>query len=258
MEIEKIHMKHLRNDEHHQLCTDMNVLLQEANPTELRFRTKFTLFLNSFSLENEAIKKISRSAITPQIQEADHDRDEIFRGLASASLAASRHYTPAIREAGTRLQIIFNTYGNVAAKPIAGQTSAVSRLVDDLSTTHAADVETAGLKGWVDELGKRNSVVAALMRDRYNESAALTDIVLRDARLATDEAYRNMTRRIDALAEIAYEDEPDMVEKYDTLIRRMNAVIGRANDIMAGRRGRSGDNPDRPAPGPDVPDEAKE
>lgn len=240
MEIAKISMKSLRNDEHQQLCSDVRVIALEANPETLRFKSKFDVFDGCCALELEALKKVTRSVYTPQIQEEDNNRDEMFRGLTGANLAATRHYTPTIRDAAVRLQIVFDTYGNITKKPVAEQTSAVTSLVSELSGKHAEDVETVGLKGWVDELSKRNEIVSGLMRDRYNETAGQTDLVMRYVRQETDNSFHKMMRRIDALAEVMEEDEPETLEKIENLIRRLNAAIGRANDILAARQGRGG------------------
>jgi hypothetical protein len=244
MEIAKIYFKQLRNGEHQQLLSDIRSIAQDANPEESGFKLKFDVFDKCCTTEIEALKRVTRSSITPQIQEADHERDEMFRGLSGANLAATRHYTPVIREAATRLQIVFDTYGNIAKKAIAEQTAAVDGLVGELTMKHAADVETVGLKGWIDELTKRNAQVSSLMLERYNETASQNDLVLRDVRQASDDAYRSMIRRIEALHEVLSEDKPTAVPHYENLIRRINAVIGRANDILAARRGRNGETID--------------
>jgi hypothetical protein len=79
------------------------------------------------------------------------------------------------------------------------------------------------------------------MRERYNETAGQPDLILNKVRRETDEAYYSMVKRIDALMEVAPDEMPDVAAGLETLIRRMNAIIGRANEILAARRGR-GDN----------------
>lgn len=233
MKISKIDLRNLRNDEHFQFCTDFIALANSAGAEKLKVKPQMDAFTALFFREREALQKISKSVLTGQIEAADRSRDETFRGMADANRSALRHFTPAVREAAERLQIVFDTYGNVAKKATAEETAAIAGLIGELSGNHADDVETVGLGGWIEELGKRNGSLAALMRDRYDEAASQSALVLRDVRAQADEAYRAVAERINALMVV------EGGEAYESFIRRLNAIIERVGGILAQRRGRS-------------------
>jgi len=255
-----IHLTHLRNDEHFQFFTDVVSLVNSVGAGKLNVQKQFDALCDIYREEDEALKKILKSALTDRIAEADAARDALFSGMAETNRAAQNHFTPAVREAAVRLQIVFNTYGNVAAKADAEETSAIHNLLLELTQKHAADMTTVGLTPWAEELQTRNTAVQILMSERYDENASRTVLVLKTVRKRLDEAYRKLVARIDAAALFEAEDGTDSsaddgveggirasgdaaLPLYAGFIRRLNAIITRANDILAHRRGKGAKSP---------------
>ena len=164
----------------------------------MKIEPQYEPFVALYNDEDTAFKKINKSAYTAEIQDADKYRDEIWRGMADANKSAMNHYSSEVRQAAARLKIVFDTYGNVARKPLDEETSAIYNIIQDLRGKYAADASTAGLAGWIDELENANKNFSRLMLDRYDETATKTDLVLRQVRLKIDEAYRVITERINA------------------------------------------------------------
>ena len=80
MKTYKIDLRALRNDEHFQFNTEFRDLLTANNPAALKVAPQFEAYLTLYAQEDEALKKITKSAITADIQDADHQRDLTFRG----------------------------------------------------------------------------------------------------------------------------------------------------------------------------------
>ena len=232
MKTETVRTSHLRNDEHFQFNTEFRDLVDKTGPATLKIQSQYDAFLSAFSLEDEALKKIMKSAITADIQAADHVRDVTFRGMAGAAKAALDHFNTDVQAAAKRLKIVFDTYGNVANKPLNEETSAIYNLLQELKGPYAADVSRTGLTDWVAELEANNSAFDKLVKDRYDESAARTGLVLKEVRLQVDAAYRTVTERIDALLLI----EGDKV--YEDFIRQLNVIIEKYKNTIAQRQGR--------------------
>jgi hypothetical protein len=95
------------------------------------------------------------------------------------------------------------------------------------------DASTVGLTGWVDELENANVTFNRLMKDRYNEMAVKTDLVLRQVRLKIDEAYRIIVEHINAA--IVVEGE----EKYSKFVTELNVVIKKYADMLAQIKGKA-------------------
>jgi len=89
-----------------------------------------------------------------------------------------------------------------------------------------------GIADWVAELEANNAAFDKLTKNRYDESAARTDLVLKQARLLTDAAYRTITERIDALMTV------EAVEAYSDFIRKWNIVIEKYKTTVAQRYGK--------------------
>jgi hypothetical protein len=234
--INQLALSRLRNDEHFQFMTDFTNLVKRFKAETLKIVPQFNAFLALYKQEDEVLKKIAKSALTAQIAEADAARDEVFRGMADAVLSASRHYNAPVREAGERLQIVMQTYGNVAKKAEAEETSAIHNLLQELTTKHLADMEQLDLGGWIQELDRRNIAVERLMEARYTEEAGRSGLVLREVRGQVDEAYRVVANRVDALQIV---EGGAAGAPWAAFIAEINAIVERTENIVAIRRGRA-------------------
>jgi hypothetical protein len=82
-------------------------------------------------------------------------------------------------------------------------------------------VAVVGLGGWISELETRNNAFGELVKSRFDETAARTDIVLKEARAELDAAYFAIRERLNAL--IVVEGEA----AYENFARTLNAVIAK-------------------------------
>ena len=131
MKINKISLRHLRNDTHFQFHTEFKDLAQKHNPQALKIKPQYEAYLPIYDKVDLALKKINKSAITEKIQNADKARDEIWGDLVETNTAALRHFDPEVREAAKQLKIVFDTYGNIAKKPLNDQTSATYNILQE-------------------------------------------------------------------------------------------------------------------------------
>ncbi len=121
---------------------------------------------------------------------------------------------------------MFDSYGDVAHKSLNEETSAVYNILQDLQGKYADDTGTVGIAYWVAELKNRNEALEKLVKERFDEIAGRTDIVLKEARAQLDKAYQIIVERINALAIV------DGVAAYETFIRTINAVIAKYMAIL--------------------------
>jgi len=222
LKIEKIHLTHLRNDAHFQFHTEFRDLAVLHNPLTLKVKPQFDSYLPLYNREDEALKKIVKSEFTAKIHEADKARDEIYLGMAETVTATLRHFNPTVRQAAERLKILFDTYGNVANKPLNEETSAIYNILQELKGKYTADVDSVGLTLWVAELETRNGTFEGFVKERFDETAArTTDIVMKQARAQLDDVYKTIVERINALAVV------EGIEIYEAFIKTLNAVIAK-------------------------------
>ncbi|MDR0517074.1 MAG: DUF6261 family protein, partial [Fibromonadaceae bacterium] len=152
-----------------------------------------------YNIEDEGLKKIRKSALTDKIQEADKARDDIFTGMLEHNKSLLKHFETAKREAAQRLQIVFNTYGNVAIKSLNEETSAVYNLLQDLrNDKYLPDTTATGLLDWAKELEARNIAFEDLIKQRDTETSGKTDVHLKEARANLDTVYDEIVDIIEA------------------------------------------------------------
>jgi hypothetical protein len=228
MKIENIKLSSLRNDEHFQFNTEFRDLVNRFGAHALNITVQFNDYLPLFAQEDEALKKIVKRALTADLQEADRRRDLLFRGMVDANRSALRHFDPAVSEAAHRLKIVFDTYGNIAAKPLNEETSAIYNMLQEFNGRYAADAALAGLTPWVQQLEAANSAFDLLMKERYDETATRTHLVLKQCRGKVDEAYRAIVERINATIVLQGEAPP-----FTEFINTFNAVIAKYEANMA-------------------------
>jgi hypothetical protein len=129
----------------------------------------------------------------------------------------------------------------MAKKPLNEETSAIYNILQELQGKYAADVAIVGIGQWVSEVENRNKAFEELVKERFDETATRTDIVLREARGKLDEAYRIIAERVNALAVV------EGVENYEQFIKTLNAVIAKYAAAMHHHRHR-GNHHAKPQP----------
>jgi ElaB/YqjD/DUF883 family membrane-anchored ribosome-binding protein len=233
MRINYFPVSKLLNDTHFQYHCDFNTLVKRYGAEQLKIAILYVAYVKLLNDEDISLKKILKSILTAEVQEADKYRDQIWRGMADANKSAMNHYDGEVRAAAGRNKIVFDTYGNVAQKPYNDETSAIYNFIQDMRGKFAKDVATAGLTGWIDELEKANNAFSQLSMDRYDESAAKTALVMKETRVKVDEAYRKIIERINAA--IIMDGEED----YREFVNTLNAIIKKYSDTLAQRQGKA-------------------
>jgi hypothetical protein len=87
MKINKIDLKSMRNDAHFQFFSDFRDAVTKVGAATLKIKPQFNEWFALFEKEDEALKKISKSALTQQIQDADKLRDDTFLGMVEITVA---------------------------------------------------------------------------------------------------------------------------------------------------------------------------
>ena len=233
MKTQKIVFKFLTNSEHFQFHTECKNLINTTSPDELKIEDEYENYLQLYQQEDEVLKKIVKSEFTEPIRVADQKRDTTFRGMTDINKGMLNHFQPEIQTAATRLQIVFNTYGNLAQRPYHQETADIYNLIQDLRGKYIEDVKKVGIENWVDELDRNNKEFDRLINERYDEAAARTTLVLREVRQQVDNAYRTITERVEALSIV------EKLPHYDAFIHRLNVVISTYNNLIAQRQGKS-------------------
>ena len=234
-EIKKARNSYFRNNEHFQFHTELRNLVNEETPENLKIVQEFASYLTCCNNEDIALQKIAKSSITEDIDAINKHRGLTFRGMAQINKAAFGHFDPDIVAAAKRLQVVFDTYGNIPALPLNEETSAIYNLTQELTNKHSADVIKMNLDGWITSINGQNAKIEALIKSRNDENASRTELKMKQTRVETDRSYSKIVTRIGALTIV------EGPEAYESFIKKLNTITQRYNNIVAQRRGRNKD-----------------
>jgi hypothetical protein len=231
---------HLRNNEHFEFIVFVLALIDETGAAELKIAKRYAALAALHRQEDEALAKVTKSALTEGITDLDRQRDEMYQGMANAIRAAQTHFDPAVRAAAKRLVILIDTYGNPTRKSQVEETSIIYNLLKDMAAAkYINDVEKIGVTGFIPPLDSLNNAVEDLITGRADEIAEQTALILKEVRTQVDEAYEALATLLGSLAVVAAETESEDAPMYQNFIRRLNERIDILNNSLAIRRGQA-------------------
>lgn len=234
MNIIKITMPALRNEEHFQLMTDVKEQVEDAGVDTLNIAALYAIFLGLYLKEDAGLEKISKSLFTDAITDADAVRDSAYRGLVL--LVETNHHSlnPAKVQAAARIQFFIDHYGNFIHKSYNEETASLYNLLQDITTRCADAVVTLNALEWVNALQSTNQAFNDLMNQRFADQAGQEHVDFREIRKAIDKAYSDIVNRINAFALVG---NP---QTYAGFINAINERILYFKHTLAVRKGKAG------------------
>lgn len=231
MEIANISLSRLRNEEHNEFHTDFSDLVIDFTPVELGIETQFSDFTHLLGNEKETLHIIQKSDITDELVDSDALRDFTFRGFSDSIKSSCNHFRKETKKAAKRVQIVLDEYGNVAEKSYDQETTAINNLVSKLKQDYAAEISILGVSEWIDELLANNEAFNTLIKNRYTQESAKTQLLMKRVRTEVDNAFRTITKRINALIIVNGE------EAYEKFVIELNNRIENYTNNLAIRLG---------------------
>ena len=242
--IKAIHLNQMHNDAHFQLMTEFRDLVTLKTPEALRVESLWPLFAQRYETLDAALKKIPKSALTDAIKAADAARDAAFTGIVKYNrVILDYHYDPEWRDAAQKIDIVLRTYGNVAAKPINEETSAIYNLAQELTSQNYRSLAALiGLAPWVGKLAALNTDLESLMKERDRESVAKSHITMKAARRDIDEAYKNIVNTINYSIFLGQLSGCEtFVDTYNIVVKRFATILKQQHGHHHGGGGSGGD-----------------
>jgi hypothetical protein len=234
MKCNRFGVEKLRNEEWFQFYTEFKTLVEQYRPSSLNISPLFSVFVTLYADADEALEIIRKSATTEQLADSDAARDGTLRGFNNAVKSALDHFNAPKREAAKRVQIVIDTYGNIARMYYDEETASIYNFLQEMKGKYADDITLLELTGWVEQLDTDNKAFDVLMKSRYSEEAQKTSLRLLPIRTEIDRNYRDTLDRIDALVLIN-----GSVPPYSAFVKDLNARTLRFENILAQRQGRA-------------------
>ena len=237
MEIQKIHLKELRNEEHNSLHDGVVKLADAADPVALGIEAELVGYKSAILSEKEAIEFISKNSKSDLLADLDDHRDRTFHGLALRIESDCNHYDANVSNAAIKLQSeVMNKYGNISRDNYQEETSSINNLIADLTGTYATEIGLLGIQGWLTALLHDNTNFNDLFYQRIDDESEKTQLRMKQVRIQVDAAYNVIVKRINALIVINGETH------YKEFVLKLNELLNKTKDTLAQRRGRNANN----------------
>ena len=150
--------------------------------------------------EDECLKLTQKSLLTDEIVEADSLRDSLYAGYRKSVKGFANFPLPAHAYAAKVLLQHMKDYKIDPRMQLDSQTGLMINFIDDLGTKYADQIDLLSLKPFVEQLRAANEKVRSLTNERTDERIGRTLGALREARKASDKAYRDLVKMVNALA----------------------------------------------------------
>ena len=237
-QIDGIRLHSLANDAHFIYMKNVEERMEEneAVKATASVKTAVGALKAAVAEEDKYLVLSKKSSHTKQLAAKDKERDDIFRGYRTAVKGHLHAPTKEMAEAAADLWQHLKDYNIDPDMQLERETSRIMNLVDDLEKKYAAQVTLLGLKPYAEALGAVNKMVEELLTTRTDDRSKQIAGVLRKARAATDEAYQNAVRLINAVVVVGTEKD------FTALIDFLNENIKRYKEQVMTRPKKKDDN----------------
>lgn len=193
-----------------------------------------------------ALKDSDKNPHTPAVVAADAYADGIWWGLRKQVKSMVKYPVEACCKVANEVLEIMDKYGIITSLPYNEEYGRMYNLLQDLTALGVEKQKQIYIDGWVKELQSAYDAFMDAYTLRADEDGRRMVGVIKEKHKIADDAYRELVKRVNALALINGE------EKYAAFIDRVNAFINDAKAVLAARKTRS-ENKKAEEPKPEEP-----
>jgi len=223
VEIVQTDFSHLNNGAYFQfiknvsdrLATDTKIKENAVGQAVIKALTE------ALTTEDKYLVLSQKSLLTDEIAHADKERDTLFTGYRTAVKGFLNMPIAALAKNARELWQHLADYAIDPQMQLERETGLITNLCTDLVGKYATQVQALGLKAYVDALKTANERVETLLVQRTTDNSTKVVGALRTAREASDKAFRNLSKVVNALAILGNPaDYAAFIDFMNTLIKR--------------------------------------
>lgn len=223
-----ITLQKMRNENHNAFMYTVKSLLQAEKELLQGSEQLIEKFIVAMQAEEKANRVSRKSELTRELVKLDAQRQEIYAGLLYHYESCLRHYDTGKREAAKQLSPIMKSIAHIHNKSKIERTVALWKITAIIrKEKYDPVVQTLGISGWLDALDAASQAYNVTDNKRNTEKSQRGNGNVLSTRVVTDEAYKAIVSRVNALAVV------NGPEKYAALIRRMNKHIHESKRSLA-------------------------
>jgi calcineurin-like phosphoesterase family protein len=183
--------------------------------------------------EDTIFKYLRKGKNTEKKAMVDHERDDTLLGTVAITKANLRHFDPATRDAEAHINNLIANYGDVVHASYDAETTAIDSIIARLrSEDYIEDIKLLSLTSWIDHLYDLNTQFKQYVEETALEEMNKPNISPKESRLQTDRALKEITTRVEALANLNGKDD------YMPFARKFNELTNHYNQLVREHYGR--------------------
>ena len=260
--IEPISLEHMSNGSHFLFITDTVGLATADAKVKTKVTAELTALQTALKAEDNALALSKANLLSKEIKAIDAERDKHYKALRKAITFFLNHPDAQLVKAAARLEQLLKDYNINPAMQLDRETGLLLNLISDLETKSAADVTALALTPVVQAMKQANDKLREVTRARANDRAVQIVGQLKQAQHASDEAYRTLVQKVNALAVVEGEaDYADFISKMNEQVKHYKQeVLPKAKKKDDGKQPGDGGKPGegkKPGDGGKKPDGKK-
>ncbi|MFC2776141.1 DUF6261 family protein [Segatella oulorum] len=280
-QIEAIKLKDMKSGSHFLFITDTVGLTTADAKVKTKVTAELTALQTALKAEDDALALSKANLLSGEIKTLDTERDKHYKALRKAIKFFLSHPDAELVKAAARLEQLLKDYNIDPKMQLDRETGLLLNLISDLETKSAADVTALALTPVVQAMKQANDKLREVTRARANDRAVQIVGQLKLAQHASDEAYRTLIQKVNALAVVEGEaDYADFISKMNEQVKHYKQEVlpkakkkgdggkpgegkkpgdggkkpdGKKPDGDAAKPGDGGDGKDKPGDGKDKP-----
>lgn len=199
-EINEIALTRMNNGAHFTFVGNILARAEKDSTVKAKAADQVAALKKAFEAEDAALKISQKSLITDDIAQADSERDALYTGYKKAVNGFLTLPAADMAKAAKVLAQHIKDYNIDPKEQLDRETGMLVNFISDLETKYATQVETLSLMPFVTNMKSANERVRTLTLERTEERMTQTVGAMKAARNASDEAYTQLVRMVNALA----------------------------------------------------------
>ena len=244
-QIEPIKLGIMSNGSHFLFITDTVGLTTADAKVKTKVTAELTALQTALKAEDDALALSKANLLSKEIKAIDAERDKHYKALRKAIKFFLNHPDAELVKAAARLEQLLKDYNINPAMQLDRETGLLLNLISDLETKSAADVTALALTPVVQAMKQANDKLREVTRARANDRAVQIVGQLKQAQHASDEAYRALVQKVNALAVVEGEaDYADFISKMNEQVKHYKQeVLPKAKKKDGGKQPGDGGKP---------------
>lgn len=199
-EINEIALTRMNNGAHFTFVGNILARAEKDSTVKAKAADQVAALKKAFEAEDAALKISQKSLITDDIAQADSERDALYTGYKKAVNGFLTLPAADMAKAAKVLAQHIKDYNIDPKEQLDRETGMLVNFISDLETRYKEQVETLALTPFVTNMKSANERVRTLTLERTEERMTQTVGAMKAARNASDEAYNQLVRMVNALA----------------------------------------------------------